>query len=192
MDFFSKEVLWIISVLLTLIGYAVYFRDMYKWITKPHIFSWLVWWLLTWIAYFASFSDGWGSGSWVLGISSLACLIIAALGTRNGYAYITKSDKIALFASLFSLLLRYLTEDPLLSVILISLVDAWSFLPTFRKGRIYPHEETASSYFYAGLKFVIAMFALGNYSLITVLYPASLILMNWAFLLLLFYRRRKI
>jgi len=45
---------------------------------------------------------------------------------------------------------------------------------------------------FAGLKFVLAIIALENYSLVTWLYPASLVFTNLFFVIMLVVRRRQI
>lgn len=40
-----------IAVVLTFVGYAPYIRDTIKGKTKPHVYTWFVWGLVTAIAY---------------------------------------------------------------------------------------------------------------------------------------------
>lgn len=65
-------------------------------------------------------------------------------------------------------------------------------MPTIRKSYHKPHEETLVHYVLAGLKFVFAIFALDNYTLVTWLYPASLVAANLFFVFMLMVRRRKL
>lgn len=187
---YQKEILWAIAVCMTLTSYYTYMRDMIRWTTKPHIFSRLIWTLLTWIAFFAWYSDGWWAGTRVLWVSAVFCCVVVFMWAKNWFWYITRSDKIAFTGALLSLPLWYITEDPLLSVILITIIDARSFFPTFRKGYNKPYEETLSMYVLSWLKFVVAFFALEHFSVITILYPASLIVMNFAFVGILHWRRK--
>ena len=90
-----------------------------------------------------------------------------------------------------ALVLWFVTNSPLASVILITIIDAFGFYPTVRKSYRKPQQETMITYVLSGLKYVIALFALQNYSVITYLYPASLVFMNFAFVGLLIVRRRQ-
>lgn len=72
------------------------------------------------------------------------------------------------------------------------MVDFLGFMPTIRKSYRKPHEETLIHYVLAGLKFALAVVALDNYTLVTWLYPASLVAANLFFVFMLVARRRKL
>ena len=56
----------------------------------------------------------------------------------------------------------------------------------------WPYSEPAFTYALSGLKFLIALFALQEVSMVTVLYPASLVIANGAFVLLLVIQRKRL
>ena len=190
MDF--KITVAVVSIVLTLAGYFYYFRDIFTGKTKPHAFSWLVWGALTAIAFAGQLSDNAGPGAWVTGLTAAISFVIFALAIPKGEKEVTTSDKLNLLGAAFALLLWFVTNDPLLSVILITVVDFLGFLPTIRKSYQKPHEETLVHYVLAGLKFVLAIIALEHYSVVTWLYPASLVAANLLFVVMLVVRRRKL
>lgn len=190
MDF--KLAVALVSIVITLIGYFYYFRDIFAGKTKPHAFSWLVWASLTAIAFAGQLSDGGGTGAWVTGVTAAISFVIFALAITKGEKNVTKSDRFNLLGALFALVLWFVTSDPLLSIILITVVDFLGFMPTIRKSYHKPREETLIHYVLAGLKFALAIVALEHYSVVTWLYPASLVAANLFFVLLLVTRRRKI
>lgn len=187
-----KLLLTSISTLLALIGYAYYFRDIFRGKTKPHVFSWFVWGVLTTIAFVAQVVDGGGIGTAVTAVSALFCFVVTAFAIRTGERSFPLSDWLALFSAGVALVLWWITDDPLLSVILITITDAAAFLPTFRKSYHKPYEETLIEYFLAGIKFVFAIPALEVLTLTTWLYPASLLVMNLTFVGLLIVRRAQL
>jgi hypothetical protein len=65
-----------------------------------------------------------------------------------------------------------------------------AFAPTFRKSYHDPSSENAITYTLSGLKFALSIIALTTFSVTTVLYPASLVFTNGAFVVLLLVRRR--
>jgi len=89
-----------------------------------------------------------------------------------------------------ALILWLVTENALVAIILVTIIDLFGFFPTFRKSFYKPQEETVIMYFLAGVKFLISIFALENYSLITYLYPGVLVVMNFAFVSMLVVRRK--
>lgn len=188
-----KIVVAVISVLLTLIGYYFYFRDIKSHKTKPHAYSWLVWSILTSIAFFAQIKDGAGYGAWITAVSAVISFLVFFLAiTGYGEKNITISDKLNLVAALFAIVPWLLTDSAVLSVILVTIIDFLGFVPTIRKSIIKPNEETLIHYFLAGLKFFLSIIALDNYTITTWLYPASLVIANWSFIILLLVRRKQI
>ena len=186
-----KAILGTIAVIIAFVGYVPYFRDIFLGKTKPHAFSWLVWSSLTGIAFFGQIFDQGGAGAWVTGFTAVVSLIIFFLALKKGEKKITVSDKWSLLGASLALVLWFVTQNPLASIILIIIIDALGFYPTFRKSYHKPQEETMITYFIGGLKFLIAIFALQNYSLVTWLYPAALVLMNFVFVGLLIIRRKQ-
>ncbi len=187
-----KIALALVAIAMTAAGYFFYFRDIFAGKTKPHAFSWLVWATLTGIAFFGQTSDHAGPGAWVTAATALVSFVIFALALKKGEKDITRSDTLNLFAAGGALALWFVTSNPLLSVVLITVVDFLGFMPTIRKSYHKPHEETLVHYVLAGLKFLLAILALDNYSLVTWLYPASLVAANIFFVVMLVARRRKL
>lgn len=187
-----KDILGILAVAVALIGYIPYFRDILANKTKPHAFSWLVWGVLTGIAFFGQVAGEAGPGAWVTGFTTVICFIIFLFGIVKGRKNIVLVDWLSLLGAVIALILWFFTKGPLLSVIIITIIDALAFFPTMRKSFSKPHEETATTYFLSGLKFVLSVAALNQISVITALYPISLVLMNWIFVLMLTVRRQQL
>lgn len=187
-----KVIIAVVSVLMTLMGYSFYFRDIFAGKTKPHAFSWLVWASLTAIAFAGQIYAGAGPGAWITGLTALISFVIFGLAITKGEKNITLSDKVNLIGAAVALAVWPFMNDPLLSIIIITVVDFLGFIPTIRKSYNKPYEETLVHYVFAGLKFVLAIFALENYSLTTWLYPASLVAANLLFVPMLIIRRRQI
>ncbi len=188
---FSSEVLGAIGVLIGLAGYLVYFHGIFKGRIKPHAFSWLVWGILTLIGFIAQVVDGAGPGSWVTGFTAVMSFVLFFVGLgASSRALIVKSDWIFFIATLLAIPPWYLTGDPMWSVIIITIIDAGAFIPTFRKAYEHPQTESVFHASSAGIKFVFGIFALHHFSMTTVLYPASLVLMNGIFVFMLLWRRQ--
>lgn len=180
-----------ISFVIGLCGYAFYYKDIFRGRTKPHAFSWLVWAILAGIAFFGQIFDQAGFGAWVSGLTTIACFSIFLVALWKGEKDITFSDKLSLLGAVIALLLYYITNNPLASVILITVIyTIGGFYPTVRKSYSKPQEETLLTYFLDGIKWLMALFALENYSVLTSLYPLAGFLINFLFVGLLIVRRR--
>ncbi len=187
-----KVLLGIISTLITFIGFAFYFKDILAHKTKPHAFSWFIWSILIGVAFFGQISDNAGPGAWSLGISAVLCFGVFIFALKQGEKNIVKSDWISFIGALVSIILWLITKTPLFSVILVMIIDALAFYPTFRKSYFKPYSETLITYVLSVTKLVISLFALTNVSIITALYPLYLILANGSFAVMLVIRRKKL
>jgi len=192
MELDYKIIIWVIAVIFTLWWYFYYVRDIFLWKTKPHIFSWLIWWVLTWIGFVIQYNDWAWPGAWITLVSAIICLLIAFLAIKYWEKNITFSDKVSFLSAIIVTIFWLLLDNPLLSIILIVVIDTLSFYPTFRKSWNNPWEETLIHYYFASFKFVLAIIALNNFSLLTLLYPLSLVIVNGVFIIMVLYRKKKL
>lgn len=186
----EKEIFTAIGIVFLAISYGTYLVSIFKGKTRPHPFSWFIWALLTGIAFFAQIADGAGIGATITALSAIISLFIAGIGyVKRKNIVISQSDKWVFVLALLSIPLWLVTDTPLWSVILITVIDAAGFYPTFRKSWFSPEQEFSFSYSMGGMKHLLTLFALENYSIITALYPFSLVIMSFSFIGLLYYRR---
>lgn len=187
-----KEILGASAVGIALYSYIPYLRDIFRGKTKPHAFSWLVWGVLTGIGFFAQVQDGGGPGAWATGFTAIICLAVFILAFYRGEKNITKSDWFFLTTAFIVMIFWLLTDDALTAVILVTIINTVGFVPTFRKAFFKPFEETSITYALSSFKFFIAILALENFTVITVLYPASSVLTNGLFVVFLMIRRSQL
>ena len=180
------------ATVIALISYVPYFRDIFARKTKPHAFTWLIWGVLTGIAFVGQIAGHAGAGAWVTGITAFICLVIAALAAVNGERNIARLDWIALVGAGIALVVWFLTRGPLLSVILITVIDNLGFVPTLRKSYYQPAEETVSTFALSGFKWVLGILALERISVVTALFPVSIVVASWLFVVMLLVRRRQL
>lgn len=188
-----KDVIGVIAIFLTFIGYIPYIKDVLHGRTKPHVYSWFLWGFVTLIAFGLQVSAGGGVGAFVTLAASLMCLTVFVLGVRkNGKKDITQLDTIFFILAFIALGLWLIAKQPVISIILATGIDLIAFAPTIRKSWNKPDSETLSLYFLSSFRFVLAVFALQTYSFVTMLYPVAWIFGNGLFAALLFIRRRQL
>jgi hypothetical protein len=185
-----RDALGAVAVAIAIVAFIPYCRAVVRGTTKPHAFSWLVWGVLTAIGFAAQVAGHAGAGSWVTGFSALACFAIFAAALKVGVRTFPTIDWLCLIACGAALILWSLTSDALAAVILITAIDLLGFVPTFRKSYVAPHSETALTYSLSATKWVVSIAALASFSATTVLYPASLVVTNAAFVAMVVVRRR--
>lgn len=187
-----KDILGIVAVILTFVGYVPYIRDTSKGKTIPHIYTWFIWGLVTAIAFGLQITHSAGPGAYTTLAAAIVCFIICGFGIRQGKKNITRLDTIFFVLSLVALVLWLFAKQPVLSVILVSTIDMLGFIPTIRKSWHKPHEETLVSYMTNTFRFGLALLALSHYTLITSLYPVTWIFANGLFSIFLYTRRKQL
>jgi hypothetical protein len=187
-----RGIIGFVATVIALISYVPYFRDIFARKTKPHAFTWLIWGVLTGIAFVGQLSGHAGPGAWVTGFTAIICIAIAAIAAVGGERNIARLDWIALTGAGIALAVWFLTRGPLLSVILITIIDNIGFIPTLRKSYYRPAEETMSTFVMSGLKWVLGILALEHISLTTALFPFSIVVASWLFVVMLLVRRNQL
>lgn len=185
-----QTILGVIASIISLVGSVVYIRSILQGRTKPHLYTWLIFAILTTIALIAQIVDGAGPGAWMMAVTALSCGTTALLSLKYGEKSRTVSDRFALLAALLAIVPWLFTKDPLLSVIMISLIDGIAMIPTIRKSWHNPYQENLPTFWLANLKNVIALFALKNFTLTTSFYLISICFVNTALILVCLHRRR--
>lgn len=187
-----QNTLGIIAVIIGIIAYIPYFRTLLNGKTKPHAFTWLVWAVLTAIAFFGQLAGNGGAGTWATGFTAVVSFIIFGYAIVKGVRDFPLADWLALAGCVLALGLWALTNDPLTAIILVTIIDLLAFIPTFRKSYNKPYSEPAFTYALSAVKFGIALLALQELSAVTVLYPASLVITNGLFVAMLVVQRRRL
>jgi len=187
----NKELLAAIAIALTFIVFLPYIRSILKGKTKPHVFSWVIWGSTTFVVFLAQLADNGGAGAWPIGVSGIITIYVAFLAyIKKSDSTITRTDWIFFLLAMTSLPLWYLTSDPLWAVIILTTVDIIGFGPTFRKAYNHPFEEQLTFYAIFVVRNFIAILALEQYSLTTILFPAATAVACLLFILMSIYRRR--
>lgn len=188
-----KDVIGIVAVALTFIGYVPYIRDVINGKTLPHVYSWFLWGLVTFIAFALQLTAGAGTGAYVTLAASLMCITVFFLGMKsNGKRDITKTDTIFFILAIVALGFWLVAKQPVISTFLTTGIDLLGFAPTIRKSWNKPHSETLSFYFLNTLRFMLAVFSLKTYTIVSALYPVAWIFGNGLFALLLLIRRKQV
>ena len=193
MDRDYTYILWIMTVIIGIVSYIPYIRDMFRWTTKPHVFSWF----LRWIASLILFIGKWDSGAGAWSRANLllvgVCFFIAGYGlSHDSSKYITLSDYIVGALALLAFVLYFLTDGRFRPMFLINITDILSFIPSIRKSWYDPLSETSSMYLISGIKFCLMLFATAEYSFITLSNTILWIFLNFSFVMFLHIRRRQL
>lgn len=167
-----------IAIALGIIGSIPYVYDILKGKTKPHLFSNLIWAIVTTIAFFGQTAAGGGPGAWTTGVMAIITILILMLCFKYGTKDITTLDIVFLIVGLISIIPWYMTKDPTVSVVIATVIDVCGFFPTIRKTINAPMTETLSTWILNLVRHGLALFALTTFVTATFIYPLALFFMN--------------
>jgi hypothetical protein len=185
----EKSLISSVAIVLTFVGYAPYFADIFKGKTRPHMFSWLVWGIVTTIIFALQVSAGAGLAAYVTLSVALISLSIFFISLKNGTRDVSRIDVVFLALALLSIPLWLVVKQPVLSIILLSTIDMLGFLPTVRKSWNDPHSETLSLYVITTVRHGLSILGLVEYNIVTMLFPLTWVFANAGFSVLLVVRR---
>jgi hypothetical protein len=192
MDF--KTSMGVLSVIIMVLAYTVYLWQASRpgEGVQPHPFSWLLWGLVTGVAYLVQAATGGGAGSWVSGLTAATCILIGGISLRRHQWTFSAFDWIALGAGLVALMFYLLAKNMVLAAVLATLADAIGYGSTIKRGWVRPYNDSVSSFALNSAKFVPAICALKSYSVTTWIYPSTLVFMNGAVAAMLVLRRQQL
>lgn len=185
----SHNIFGIVSVVLAVAGYVPYYRDILRGHTKPHPFTWFGFSLLNAITFIVQVVTGGGAGAWVTLVTTIGTFGIAILSLSKGDKDITKFDTVCFAGALLSIAMWKLTDNALYAVIIIVVADLLTFLPTYRKAYLRPHQETLTLYIMSFVKYVVSIFALSTINFTTALFPIAIASANLLIVVILIWRR---
>ncbi len=185
----SQVIFGCIAVILSIISYIPYIYDVLRNKTKPHIFMWILWSLLSGITYFIQLYNNAGAGSWSMGISTLACLFIFIISLKRGEKRIVLLDWICFLGALIAIGIWLFTVNQIAAVLLTTFTAVLSFIPTFRKSWSKPHEETGVTFTINAIKWIISLLALTEINFFTAFYLVAVIILNALLALLIYWRK---
>jgi hypothetical protein len=187
-----KNIIWIITVVLSFLGYYIYIKDIYFWENKPHLFSWFTWWIITLFIYIIQISwDSW-AWSWMVLITLIITFIIAFISIFKWTKDIIFLDLVSLILAFVAISLWFFIENKLFSLILLVLIDIFWYFPTFRKSYKNPFEENYVLYLLSIPKFGLAIFALNEITLVTSLYLFANFWILLVLVTLIIFRRKSL
>ena len=173
-----KIILGGVAAILALLSSFIYIRDIFRGNTKPHTYTWLIWAIVTTLAFLGQWVSGGGPGTWATGVSAVVTIFTLILSLKGGYGTkdITNFDKVCLALALIAILPWLLADSVLWSVILATLIDLVAFFPTMRKTWHAPKSESLGSMYVDAIKHSLSIVSMSSYSLVNVIFPASVLL----------------
>lgn len=188
-----RQTLSAVAIALTFIAFLPYIRSIQRGETRSHVFSWVIWRLTTFVAFFAQLAGQAGIGAWPIGVSGVISIYIALLAwARRADTEITRLDWFFFLGALSALPFWFFTADPLWAVVILTTVDLAGFGPTIRRAYFHPYGERLLFFGLFAARNTLVILALEHYSLTTVLFPAAVAIACVLLIAMIFIRRKAI
>jgi hypothetical protein len=187
-----KVVATILATAIALVAYVPYLVDMFRGKNQPHLYTWISITLITAVVAYLQLIGGAGLGAIPVVLGVGVDVIILFYCFRFGTKDVVFMDKVCLAISIVGVLTyAILSSKPLISLILVSIAEVTSFIPTVRKTRNDPYSESLTSYYLLLGKLSFILIALEKYNALTVSYPTMWIVVFVAFLIATYIWRAK-
>lgn len=187
-----KFLLALLSTVITVAAFSPYLRDIFLKKTRPHAYTWLVWAITQSTATVVLWYGGGNFAAISLTVGTLLVLVVFFLSLEYGTKNITRSDTFVLVMALLAIVVWWKLGNPLLAVIMVSIIDGLGYIPSFRKSFQEPWTETLSFWGAMAIASLLALLANGEYNFLTVTYLATLTIANTILLTLCAVRRRTV
>lgn len=185
-----KLIFALASVVIGAISYYPYLRDIFSRKTRPHAYTWLIWSLTQGTAALAVWTAGGGWSAWSMGAGALMVIVIFFLSLKFGTRNITKSDTIVLVLTLLAIIVWWQLNNVLLAVLMVTAIDFFGYLPSFRKTYQAPWSETIRTWLGFMLSYgILNLLALKDYNLISTIYLIMVTVANGTLALICISRR---
>lgn len=169
----------LIASVASLVGYVLYIRDIRHGAVVPHPYTWIIWILTQSTAVLTLLYGGGLFGSVNLIVSILLMMLVLTIALRRGtYTIITTSDTIVLCGALGAFVGWFFVENPLWSLIVVTVIDASGYWPTYRKTYSAPRSEPIIFWILMSVSMFFTIMATAEYNVYTLPYTLTLLTGN--------------
>lgn len=188
----SKELLFsLISTGVYLVGAIPYWRDVLRWRTTPHVFTFGIWVILTAFNIYVLIQHREFYALIPSAIMLFSLFFFGFLFWLKYYKKVKKDwfDWFCLSLAIAIIAYYLLFKNTLNTVIFTTIVDFIAFLPTFKKWWFTPWTESILLYFQAGINQIFTFLALNSPNPETTIFWLYLVVANLLYFFLVFFRR---
>ena len=154
-----------------------------------------MWWIYSGLFALLFAAQASAGAKWLLIISGeyvFASIVIAILSVKYGFGSFHKRDSISIGIALLGFVLWVLTNNPLIAILGVVVIDFAGFWLTLVKTWHAPHSETLISWQLSLIAAVLSVFTIGTWSFTLVVYPLYAVIGTALLVWLIMYRRTKV
>ncbi|EMH2978550.1 hypothetical protein V6G44_004476 [Burkholderia multivorans] len=191
-DLGVASVLGVVGSAVSLVAPVPYALAIYRRTVRPHLFTWLIWSVVTVIAAAGQFVAGAGPSAWCTAAIAVTCVLTFVASIFRGERSWTRADWVFLCAALSAIPLWMLTDDPTLSICLVTLIELAGLGPTVRKTIRDPWSESLTYFALCIVKYALAVLALQSWSVAVAFYPIVNVLASIGICVVMIAGRRRL
>jgi len=170
-----------ISALLSVCAFIFYIKNIFTSETRPQRASWLIWSVLSSIAFGSQIYEGATISLWFAGIQVAGTITVFLLSIRRGQgAFCTGSDAGVLVLAAGGIVLWALTDTAVYALAITISVSLLGGVVTVRKAYQHPATETFSTWMICCIASWCAILSVGEANWILLAYPVYLFILNGA------------
>ncbi|HVA97033.1 MAG TPA: hypothetical protein VND99_05255 [Candidatus Acidoferrales bacterium] len=178
------------ALVLNVIGYIPYIRDIFRKKVKPHPYTWVIWTILTTILAFNQIINGGGYSSLFFISTAILVGFVFILSLHFGMGDTSKIDRICLILASILLFYWLTTHDTRISTIYAVIIDGIGAVPTLIKTYNHPTSETYIQWVLSSLAGLLTLLSVPMSDWILLIYPFYVFLMDGAIVSIKYFRER--
>ncbi len=180
----------VISTILVLVSGPSYVSDILKGKAKPQRTTFLIFTLLSAIAFYGQLRLGGTLSLIFTGMDVLGSLGVFLLSLKYGVSGFSRHDKYAMAMALVGLIISIVVKAPVLAILGVLLADIAAMYLTLRKTYLNPETEPYVSWILFGSAAVFSALSIEHYTFGLLLYPVYIALATFAIPLIKYFGAR--
>jgi len=157
--------------LLAILGYVPYVKRVLDGSVRPERASWLIWAVLTCIAFFSLMAEGARGSLWMPAMAGVGAIVVFALSIKYGMGGLAQRDTVALMMAAAGLAAWWFTKDAAYALLVTIAVDAIAAVLTAWKSFEHPDTEAYSTYLTWSASGLLSTISIRRLDTIVILYP---------------------
>jgi hypothetical protein len=186
------KILLLLALTSNVIAYIIYISILYKNKIKAHGLTYLVWAIILGLNFAIQIASGVGISSILLGLNFFGCCIVCIILWRKNLIHYDRLDWICFCLAIIAVILWLSTKTPIYSVVLSCIIDFLAFIPSFRKSFRFPWDDSPIVYWTSGAEYLLSIPSYSSFSVINLLYPACLIILDFGYSIFIAVRRHQL